>query len=246
MNKYLHDLEYNKIFIYPHKETYSIFNLMKGIHGNAHYFFNGFSEIMGTNEIAINLIKADENGIEYHPIMYHNVNKKINKYIMFTDKYEFVNFNDIKDFKTKWEIGKAIRLYSEESYKQMFEQIGSVMYDQTNFQPSYKLKGLDCDDFNYKQQAEEVDTYLDKVVDKLNEFKVTGNIAIGSNTAASGDYSIGIRNDYACSGSTLQFHDGTSKLEWIEPQNYGMKIIPKKSKKRNNKVCVTEDKLIIL
>ena len=41
--------------------------------------------------------------------------------------------------------------------------------------------------------------------------------------------------------------DGNSKVIWTDPpQNNGMKILSKNGKKKNNKISIEEDKLIIL
>ena len=162
MSKYLHDSGINNVTV-NHTELYSIFNLMKGIHGNAHYFFNGFSEVKGTNEVVINIIKADEKGSEYHVVMYNDHGKET----MFTEKYEFINFNNIKNSDIKNEIGAAIRLYSDDSYKKMFKEIGAAMYSDINFKPKYNLKGINCDGFDYDIQGAELDRLLDRVVGEL-------------------------------------------------------------------------------
>ena len=341
MSKYYHDTFDNKITI-DHEELYDTYNIIKGIHGHAHYFFNGFSEIKGTCEVVINLIKADLGFENYHTVLYNDNGKET----MFSEKYKFVNFNNIKSVDIKNEIAEAIKERNPNVFIEMLECESPQIFNPSTLKPFYKWNAISADDFNYGEAAAEADCLLDDVVgclpdeenmnttdeniltitDRITFKKITkggvysiyyemsgepnsqphttflyegdkvsyprgstyikvnnkqttniqpillpltgnviaGNtISIGSAASCNGttitiaDHSASmfdlgggtfkINNPEAISNNKILMSDGTSEVKWVDPpQNNGMKILSKNGKKKNNKISIEEDKLIIL
>lgn len=322
-------------------KPYSIFNIIKNVNGTAHYFFNGFERIQGTHEIVIKLIRANKTFSDSTNIMHDGRRKNIK----FTDKYYFVNFNDIKDINEQNQIAEAIKEKDYAAYNEMFK-VSPTLYDE-NFNTSNKIIANLDHTFDYKGIGERLGEILSKFVKhysksgikkdkplhvkRENNYRIdeTGrydikylnsqfdhkakltegdiitlpngakhiyvngkpfssqdnpiaigdpptnnSLAIGTNahgnnivtsngtseilggkTITIADHSNSNFNINSNCGSTgiitttpngqvLKYDNGETK--WVTPELTGMKILSKNSKKKNNKISIEEDELIIL
>lgn len=260
MNKYYHDKDNNKILI-GYKELYNTYNLIKGIHNHAIYFFNGFSQVKGTTEVVINLIKADLNFKEYHVKLYDDYSTKIS----FSEKYEFVNFNEIKSNVIKHEIVEAIKERNSNMFDEILEFESPLLYDEFSYKPHFKWNALSSDAFDYEAEAVIADGLLEDVINSIpaepklplsgvfSSNDSTNNIIINSGTGLYSSF-YDTPNDLQSSGTVqissgsnnVLMYDGKSELKMVNSPQNNMKILSKKSKKKNNKISIKEDKLIVL
>lgn len=121
MDKYHFDENKNRMFI-NNDDLYSDLNIIKNINGTAHYFFNGFAYKKETKEIVIDLIRANSQFSEYQNVMCKGKYRKMK----FSDKYEFINFNDIKNDGIKNSIVVAIQERNPDEAMEMFTWVDST------------------------------------------------------------------------------------------------------------------------
>lgn len=233
-------------------EPYDTFNIIKNINGSAHYFFNGFEKIQGTNEIVIKLIRANEHLSEYVNVMYDGRRKNIK----FTDKYEFIDFNKIQDHNIKLEIADAIKIKDRAAYDNFFNF-------PENRHGQVDIEAINSDLFNYKNAAKELDRYLAKLIQyykktpailDLTAFSGSAllgdsSISIGHNSnIASSDYNLMTIRDTGNSSivSNPYYMSGNGTTESRITENDNVIIVSRNRKKQNNKIILSPAKLIIL
>jgi len=149
MSKYSFDRYKNNVTIDESYDLYNTLNVIKNINDHVHYFFNGFSEIKDTNEVVINLIKADLNFKEYHNIMYYDNGADI----IFLEKYEFVNFNKIKNNEIKHEIAMAIKERNPSGFHEALIETSSLMFNPVSLKPFYTWEGIGLSGFDFKNEG---------------------------------------------------------------------------------------------
>jgi len=224
---------------------YDTFNIIKNKNGSAHYFFNGFERIKGTDEIVIKLIRANDTFSDYANIMYDGRRKNIK----FSDKYEFINFNKIKDHNIKLEIAAAIKIKDRSAYDDFFniEEGNHGSYKRTN------IEAVDGDTFDYDGTALKIDQHLAGLIKyfKKTPKQVTPKVFDGD-TISVGNYAGSASSDYG----TITIRDTNSSFVVNNPNAFtvgngttksdNVIIISRNRKKRNNKIILSPEKLIIL
>jgi hypothetical protein len=221
---------------------YDTFNIIKNKNGSAHYFFNGFERIKGTDEIIIKLIRANDSFTDYNNVMYDGRRKNIK----FSDKYEFINFNEIKEHNIKLEIAEAIKLKDRSAYDDFFH-INNTNHG--NYKRS-NIDAVDGDTFDYDGNTLKIDQHLAGLIKyfKKTPKQATPKVFDGDTISVAGYASsnqgnITIRdtNSFIVDNpNAFTIGNGTTSI------SNNPIIISRNRKKRNNKIILSPAKLIIL
>jgi len=220
---------------------YNIFNIIKNVNGTAHYFFNGFSRIDGTNEIVINLIRANKTCSEYANIMYDGKRNDIK----FSEKYKFINFNDIDNNQIKDDIVEAIELKDYPEYVRSIKNT-ATLFD-SDLMPFKRYHTIPTNKYNYINEADFLNNQLEKIT--KNYVKV-GNITFNGSSQSSGTtinygdlHSGGDLGDNNLFYNSYEgkFNVGTKLVEGSDTI-----IISNHRRKKDNKIILPSDEVIVL